>query len=105
MDILIHPSRREGLARALPQGQLAGCPVITYDIDGNREALIDQQTGYLIPPFDHARLLEKLATLIAEPERRARMGSAGRTFALARFGTETMVDGLERVYEQALLRA
>ena len=38
MDILVHPSRREGLARALPQGSLAGLPDITYDIDGNREA-------------------------------------------------------------------
>jgi glycosyltransferase involved in cell wall biosynthesis len=36
MDILVHPSRREGLARALPQGGLAGKPTITYDIDGAR---------------------------------------------------------------------
>jgi glycosyltransferase involved in cell wall biosynthesis len=40
MDILVHPSRREGLARALPQAQLAAVPPITYDIDGNREALM-----------------------------------------------------------------
>jgi len=37
MDVLVHPSRREGLARALPQGALASNPVIAYDIDGNRE--------------------------------------------------------------------
>ena len=47
MDILVHPSRREGLARALPQGSLAGKPVITYDIDGNREALIEGETGFV----------------------------------------------------------
>jgi len=42
MDILVHPSRREGLARALPQGALAGNPVVTYDIDGNREAMLKE---------------------------------------------------------------
>src|SRR4051812_40357282 len=48
MDVVAHPSRREGLARALPQGSLARCPVITYDIDGNREALIEGTTGHAI---------------------------------------------------------
>ena len=43
MDVLVHPSRREGLARALPQGALAGNPVIAYDIDGNREELAEQE--------------------------------------------------------------
>src|SRR5450432_257439 len=52
MDILVHPSRREGLARALPQGSLAGIPVVTYDVDGNREGLIDGATGFLLHPFD-----------------------------------------------------
>jgi len=32
MDVLVHPSRREGLARAIVQGQLAGKPAIAYDI-------------------------------------------------------------------------
>ena len=45
MDVLVHPSRREGLARALPQGQLAGCPVVAYEIDGNAEGLIEGTTG------------------------------------------------------------
>ena len=45
MDVLVHPSRREGLARAIVQGQLAGVPAITYDIDGNREGLIDGADG------------------------------------------------------------
>lgn len=98
MDILVHPSRREGLARALPQGQLAGCPVVTYDIDGNREGLVDGQTGYLVEPFNVQSFGEKLATLLADPVQAKAMGQAGRTFAAGRFDTKVMVDGLERVY-------
>src|SRR5205814_10443940 len=51
MDVLVHPSRREGLARAIVQGQLAGKPAIAYDIDGNREGLIQGQSGFVVPPF------------------------------------------------------
>lgn len=98
MDILVHPSRREGLARALPQGQLAGCPVITYDIDGNREGLIDGQTGFCLPPFDVTQLRDSLSMLLNDPQKRRTMGDRGRKFAVSRFDTKVMIDGLERVY-------
>ncbi|HEX4795239.1 MAG TPA: glycosyltransferase family 4 protein [Humisphaera sp.] len=103
MDVLVHPSRREGLARALPQGQLAGCPVVTYDIDGNREGLIDGQTGFAIAPFDQKRLDEALEVLLADAPRRREMGAAGREFAMKRFGADVMVEALERVYRGTAL--
>jgi glycosyltransferase involved in cell wall biosynthesis len=98
MDVLMHPSRREGLARALPQGQLAGCPVITYDIDGNREGLIDGDTGYCLPPFNRELLKMWLIELLENPEKRRAMGERGRAFALARFDAKVMVQRLEQVY-------
>ncbi len=102
MDILVHPSRREGLARAIVQGQLARCPVIAYDIDGNREGLIDGQTGFIVPPFDRGMLLDRLQQLLDDPAKRAAMGDAGRKFALGRFDAKVMVDALENVYRDAL---
>jgi glycosyltransferase involved in cell wall biosynthesis len=101
MDILVHPSRREGLARALPQGSLAGCPVITYDIDGNREALIDGQTGFLLPPFDKAKLADAIAQLMEDAPLRRTMGAAGREFALNRFDADVMVEALEQLYRES----
>jgi glycosyltransferase involved in cell wall biosynthesis len=98
MDILVHPSRREGLARALPQGQLAGCPVVTYDIDGNREGLIDGETGYLVAPFDQVALRDRLAMLVGDRDRARTMGARGRDFAAGRFDTKVMVARLEEVY-------
>jgi glycosyltransferase involved in cell wall biosynthesis len=85
----------------LPQGALARCPVITYDIDGNREGLIDGATGFLLPSFDKSRLAQALETLLANPDQRRRMGDAGREFALSRFGAAVMIDALEKVYAQA----
>ncbi len=101
MDLLVHPSRREGLARALPQGQLAGCPVICYDIDGNAEGLIDGQTGFALPPFDQRQLADRIARLVEDADLRHQMGAAGRAFALQRFDKHVMVEALERVYHEA----
>ncbi|MCY2953975.1 MAG: glycosyltransferase family 4 protein [Planctomycetota bacterium] len=102
MDILVHPSRREGLARALVQGQLAGKPVIAYDVDGNREGLIDKQTGFLVQPFDRETFSRQLAVLLTDPSLRQAMGIAGRVFALQRFGANAMADALDRVYQDAI---
>ena len=103
MDIVVHPSRREGLARALPQGSLARKPVITYDIDGAKEGVLDGQTGFVVPPFDKVRLGDALKKLLDDPSLRSRMGDAGQQFAQARFGANAMVEGLEAVYQSALL--
>ena len=105
MDILLHPSYREGLARAIPQGQLAGCPVIAYDVDGNREGLLHNQTGYMIPLSDTHALSNSLAHLLENPSLRTSMAAAGQTFAAARFSTEAMINSLESVYAQALTLA
>ena len=77
MDIVVHPSRREGLARALAQGALAAKPVITYDIDGNREALQADITGYLLEPFKVAQLQRALVNLLDDPAKRQYMGRSG----------------------------
>jgi glycosyltransferase involved in cell wall biosynthesis len=102
MDILVHPSRREGLARALAQGALAGMPVVTYDIDGNREGVLDNRSGFVLPPFDRDKLSESLALLLEDEARRRRMGEAGRAFALERFDACVMVEALESVYRSAV---
>jgi glycosyltransferase involved in cell wall biosynthesis len=100
LDILAHPSRREGLARALPQGALAGCPVIGYAIDGNAEGLIEGETGHAVPPFDVETFGRHIRELAEDPDRRRAMGAAGRAFAAERFSTETMVRRLEDVYAE-----
>ncbi|NOX54216.1 MAG: glycosyltransferase family 4 protein, partial [Planctomycetes bacterium] len=60
MDIVVHPSLWEGLARVLPQGLIAGKPVVSYDVDGAREVVLPGQTGYLLPP----RSVDELAAAL-----------------------------------------
>ena len=101
MDILAHPSRREGLARALPQGSLAGIPMITYDIDGAKEGTIDQQSGFVLPPFDKGKLADAIIKLLESNDLRRSMGVFGRDFAIHLFDAKVMVSELEKVYADA----
>lgn len=103
-DLLAHPSRREGLARALPQGQLAGLPVVTYDIDGNAEGLIEGETGYAVKAFNVPEFIGRITELAGDERKRRVMGEKGRSFALSRFDAAVMVDRLEDVYRKGLKR-
>ncbi len=98
MDILVHTSRREGLARVLPQALAAGKPVIAFDCDGANEVCLDQQTGFLVPSGDRARLQERLQELARDPALRNRFGQAGRLLVRDFFPVERMVDELQALY-------
>ena len=100
-DILAHVSLREGLARALPQGMLAGKPVVSWDVDGARE-VVNADTGMLLPTGDVAALASALLALAQSPSLRAKLGSAGLALAESRFDHEVMVDQIERLYERLL---
>jgi glycosyltransferase involved in cell wall biosynthesis len=102
MDIVAHPSRREGLARVIVQGQLAARPVIAYDVDGNREGLVDGESGYVVRAFDQKIFARRLGEMLRDERVRKEMGERGREFAVGRFSAEKMVEGLEEVYAEAL---
>jgi glycosyltransferase involved in cell wall biosynthesis len=102
MDMVVHVSLREGLARALVQALLAGRPVVSYDIDGAREVVRNGETGYLVPPRSIEGLVAAVSRLAADPALRARMGAAGRRELPDRFRQERMVDELHRLYDRLL---
>ena len=102
MDVVVHASLREGLARVLPQGLIAGKPVVSYDVDGAREVVITGQTGFLLPPRDIGRLSEALSQLAADAALRERLGAEGRRRFTDRFRHETMTAQIRSLYERVL---
>jgi glycosyltransferase involved in cell wall biosynthesis len=105
MDILAHPSYREGLPRTVPQALLCGVVPVAYDVDGTREACIDGQTGSLVPLADRQALRRAILDLADNPTERFRLATAGRELCRTRFSAETMVASLAKVYERALNQA
>jgi glycosyltransferase involved in cell wall biosynthesis len=105
MDILAHPSRREGLPRTVPQALLAGVPPVAYDCDGTGEVCIDGLTGRLVKTGDVRGLGEAVRTLARDSAQRRMLADAGRARVLEPFDARTMVRELEGVYALALERA
>jgi glycosyltransferase involved in cell wall biosynthesis len=102
MDVVVHASLREGLARVLPQGLIAGKPVVSYDIDGAREVCIPNETGCLLPAQDIEKLAAALVMLANDPMLRQRYGETGRARFTDQFRHETMTRRLREIYQEVI---
>lgn len=104
MDIVVHTSLREGLARVLPQSLAMGKPCVSFDIDGAPEVVIDDKTGYLVKAFDSVGLADRIAYLLENEDLRRQMGENGRRHVDPNFRTEKMVADIHDVYQMMLDR-
>ena len=102
MDVLVHPSYREGLPRAVTQGLLAGLPAVANDVDGTREVCIPDETGRLVRPGDVTDLRDALQWMVDHPSERAAMGRRGRELCVRRFDWREMVRRLDELYREVL---
>jgi glycosyltransferase involved in cell wall biosynthesis len=104
MDIVVHTSVWEGLARVLPQGLIAGKPVISYDVDGAKEVIMTGRTGCLLPPRSITDLSEAMCLLAQDADLRRRYGETGRALFTDRFRHQTMTAQIRDVYTEVLNR-
>ena len=98
------PSHREGFGLACAEAMAHGRPVVASAVGGLRELVADGETGLLVPPGDRAALRDAVRSLLADPERRRRMGAAGRERIAALCGWDRVVDDTMAAYEAALAR-
>ena len=105
MDVFVLPSRNEGFPLSIVEAMLAARPVVATDVGSVREAVVDGETGYVVPPDDEPALRDALSRLVGDPELRRRMGDAGRARALRLFTAEAMARAFEQVYERLGARA
>jgi glycosyltransferase involved in cell wall biosynthesis len=101
-DIVAGSSLREGLPLSVLEAMAAGLPVVTTDVGGNREAVIDGVTGLLVPPGDPDALAEALEKLWNDEAKRASMGKAGRLRVEEHFSAKNMVAETEKIYASIL---
>ncbi len=104
MDVLVHLSLREGLARALPQALAASKPVIAYDADGAREICLNGRTGFLVQPGDLVTLSKRILELSSSPALRTDLGREGQAMVRDCFPVERMVTDIYRLYQQLLAK-
>jgi glycosyltransferase involved in cell wall biosynthesis len=98
--VSVIPSLEEGFG--IPAAEAMGCevPVVASDAGGLPEVVEDGVTGLVVPRGDVPALAEAIGALLADPERRHRMGVAGRRRALELFDWDRTAEQLEQVYRE-----
>ena len=100
MDILVLPSLWEGLGMVLLEAMAAGVPVLASDVDGIREAVVNNQTGILVPPADSGKLAEQVLALLKDEYLRCTLSKNGRDFVEEKFNINKFVNKMESIYQQ-----
>jgi glycosyltransferase involved in cell wall biosynthesis len=102
LDILVHASTiPEPFGQVVVEGMAAGLAVIAADAGGPREIVDDGVNGVLSPPGDVGTLARLLQDLASDPQRRRRLGDAGRRRA-ADFSPERVAAQVMTVYREVL---
>jgi len=97
-DIFVLSSLWEGLPLVVLEAMAASKPVVATRVPGTVEAIVDGETGILVPLRDSTRLAESIKKLLADRELAQKMGKAGRRRVDTYFSVERMVDETERLY-------
>lgn len=84
-SIYVLPSYREGVPVSTQEAMAMGRAVITTDVPGCRETVIEGLNGFLVPARDAQALAQKMMTFIKQPELIEPMGQASRRLAEERF--------------------
>lgn len=101
-DILLMPSRWEGLGVVAMEAMAAGKAVVASHIDGLKEIITDEKTGYLVRPGDSTALAKRIEWCMDHPGDVAHVATRAREYATAHFGIEKMVKEYEKVYAKIL---
>ncbi|MFL5941886.1 MAG: glycosyltransferase family 4 protein [Gaiellaceae bacterium] len=97
-SVVVAPSEREGFGLAAAEAMAFGRPVVAAAGGGLLELVSDGETGLLVPPRDPAALRAAVERLLADPELRLRLGSAGQARARERFGWDAVIEQTLGVY-------
>jgi glycosyltransferase involved in cell wall biosynthesis len=97
-------SDAEALPMSILEAMALGRPVIASDVGGAGEAVVDGETGIVVPPGDTAAAAAALAKLAADPAAAEAMGERGRARQRERFDGDAMVDGYWRALEEVATR-
>ena len=96
--LFILSSLTEGISLTLLEASARGLPIVATAVGGNPEVVADGVTGLLIPPASPGTLAEGVLQLWADPNLRARMGTAGRLRVEERFDIRRMMAAYEAMY-------
>jgi len=103
-DIYVSSSLWEGLPIAVLEAMAFRLPVVATNVIGNREAVADRETGFLVPPRDPGALSKAILTLVQDRNLRKQMGNRGRIRVETMFHPDRFIREHEEFYMDILGR-
>jgi len=98
--VYVSTSHFEGISLALLEAMAWCLPVVATDVPGNRDTIVDGETGLLVPLGDPERLVEAIAGLREDPARAIRLAESGRRAVIESFSIERMVQRYQSIYRR-----
>lgn len=92
--VYVLPSYREGTPRSVLEALAIGRAVITTDVPGCRETVVDGDNGLLVPPRDVPALVAAMERLISDPKSTSEMGTKGRRLAEKKYDSRVVYNAL-----------
>ena len=87
-SVYVLPSYREGTPRTVLEAMAMGRAIITTDVPGCRETVVDGHNGYLVPPRDSKALSEAMGRFLDDPSLALEMGRRSRKMAVEKYDVE-----------------
>lgn len=98
MDVFVIPSYREGFSNVCLEAAAAGLAVIGTDVTGIKDAMVDQETGILIPARSSSAIQMAIATLRNDETLRETYAFNGKKRVILDFQSEQMWEQMKDVY-------
>jgi len=98
MDVLVFPSRREGLPNAILEAAASGVPVVAYSATGSVDALLQNGSGYYVDVGNSKQMMDHILRILMSPQEHSYLSTKARDFVMSRFKNSQVEDRWTNLY-------
>jgi glycosyltransferase involved in cell wall biosynthesis len=99
-DVYVHPARAESLGLSIVEAMACGTAIVATAVGGIPELIEHDVTGLLVPPGNPQALADAIIALLADANRRTRLGAAARSRVLQRLTLMQQADAYLDLYHE-----